>query len=113
MQSVSYQPSADLDSNTATGGVSGEETEIQMRQLRFKMKIGEVQNCETQRPAIRGGRRPMGNSKSQKFDGCPMNSHFIGLGLLRTVFGIVVACWEGPPPEFCCVAGDNTATNQK
>ena len=39
MQSVSYQPSADLDSNTATGGVSGEETEIQMRQLRFKIKI--------------------------------------------------------------------------
>ena len=54
----------------------------------------------------------MGNSKSQKFDGCPMDSHFIGLGLLRTVFGIVVACREGPAPEFCCIAGDNTAKNQ-
>ena len=30
----------------------------------------------------RGGQK----NKSQKFDGCPMNSHFIGLGLLRTVF---------------------------
>ena len=44
MQSVSYQPSADLDSNTATGGVSGEETEIQMRQQPFKIEIGEVQS---------------------------------------------------------------------
>ena len=57
--------------------------------------------CDT-----RGGQRPMGNSKSQKFDGCPMDSHFIGLGLLRTVFGIVVACREGPAPEFCCIAGN-------
>ena len=51
---------------------------------------------------IRGGQK----TKSQKFDGCPINSHFIGLGLLRTVFEIVVACREGPPPEFCCIAGD-------
>ena len=55
---------------------------------------------------IRGGRRPMGNSKKQKFDGCSMDSHFIGLGLLRTVFGIVVACREGPAPEFCFIAGN-------
>ena len=48
----------------------------------------------------------MGNSKSQKFDGCPMDSHFIGLGLLRTVFGIVVACREGPAPEFSGIAGN-------
>ena len=48
----------------------------------------------------------MGNSKSQKFDVCPMNSHFIGLGLLRTVFGIAVACREGPVPAFSCIAGD-------
>ena len=34
-----------------------------------------------------------------------MDSHFIGLGLLRTVFGIVIACREGPAPEFCCIAG--------
>ena len=54
----------------------------------------------------RGGRRPMGNSKSQKFDACPMNSHFIGLELLRTVFEIDVACREGPAPAFCCIAGD-------
>ena len=56
--------------------------------------------------SIRGGRRPMGNSKSQKFDACPMNSHFIGLGLLRTVFGIAVACREGPAPALSCIAGD-------
>ena len=43
MQSVSYQPSAHLDSNTATGGLLGEETEIQMRQLPFKNEIGEIQ----------------------------------------------------------------------
>ena len=54
----------------------------------------------------RGGQRPIGNSKSQKCDGCPIKSHFIGLGLLRTVFEIVVACREGPVPEFCCIAGD-------
>ena len=35
-----------------------------------------------------------------------MNSHFIGLGLLRTVFEIDVACWEGPAPALCCIAGD-------
>ena len=46
----------------------------------------------------------MGNSESQKFDGCPVNSHFIGLGLLRTVCEIVLACREGPAPEFCCIA---------
>ena len=51
----------------------------------------------------RGGRRPMGNSKSQEFDGGPMDSHFIGLGLLRTVFGIAVACREGPAPTFSCI----------
>ena len=45
-------------------------------------------------------------NKSQTFDGCPMDSHFIGLGLLRTVFEIAVACREGPAPEFCCIAGD-------
>ena len=56
--------------------------------------------------STRGGQRPMGNSESQKSDGCPINSHFIGLGLLRTVFEIVVACREGPVPEFCCIAGD-------
>ena len=55
---------------------------------------------------IRGGQRPMGKTKSQKCDGCRINSHFIGLGLLRTVFEIVVACREGPVPEFCCIAGD-------
>ena len=54
----------------------------------------------------RWGQRPMGKTKSQKCDGCRINSHFIGLGLLRTVFEIVVACREGPPPEFCCIAGD-------
>ena len=48
----------------------------------------------------------MGNSKSQKFDVCPMNSHFIGLWLLRTVFGIAVACREGPAPALSCIAGD-------
>ena len=42
MQSVSYQPSAHLDSNTATGGLLGEETEIQMRQQPFKNEIGEI-----------------------------------------------------------------------
>ena len=36
---------------------------------------------------------------------------FIGLGLLRTVFGIV-ACREGPAPEFCSIEGDNTAKNR-
>ena len=51
---------------------------------------------------IRGGQK----HKSQKPDGCPINSHFIGLGLLRTVFEIVVACQEGPVPEFCCIAGE-------
>ena len=51
---------------------------------------------------IRGGQK----NKSQKSDGCPINSHFIGLGLLRTFFEIVVACREGPVPEFCCIAGD-------
>ena len=51
---------------------------------------------------IRGGQK----HKSQKIDGCPMDSRFIGLGLLRTVFGIVVACREGPAPEFCCIAGN-------
>ena len=51
---------------------------------------------------IRGGQK----HKSLKFDGCPMNSHFIGLGLLRTVFGIAVACREGPVPAFSCIAGD-------
>ena len=50
----------------------------------------------------RGGQK----TKSQKFDGCPINSHSIGLGLLKTVFEIVVACREGPVPEFCCIAGD-------
>ena len=50
-------------------------------------------------------------NKSQKFYGCSMDSHFTGLGLLRTVFGIVVACREGLPPEFYCIAGDNTAKN--
>ena len=54
----------------------------------------------------RGGQRPMGNSKSQKSDVCPIDSHFIGIGLLRTVFKIVVACREGPAPEFCYIAGD-------
>ena len=48
----------------------------------------------------------MGNSTSQKFDGCPMDSHFVGLGLLRTVFEIAVAFQKGPAPEFCCIAGD-------
>ena len=52
--------------------------------------------------SIRGGQK----HKSQKLDGCPMDSRFIGLGLLRTVFGIVVACREGPAPEFCCIAGN-------
>ena len=28
-----------------------------------------------------GGHRPMGNSKSWKFDGCPMDSHYISLVL--------------------------------
>ena len=51
---------------------------------------------------VRGGQK----HKSQKSDGCPINSHFIGLGLLRTVFEIVVACREGPVPEFCYIAGD-------
>ena len=51
---------------------------------------------------IRGGQK----HKCQKLDGCPMDSRFIGLGLLRTVFGIVVACREGPAPEFCCIAGN-------
>ena len=46
----------------------------------------------------------MGNSKSQKFDGCPMDSCFIGLGLLRTVFKIAAACREGPAPDFCYIA---------
>ena len=55
---------------------------------------------------IRGGQRPMGNSKSQKCDGCPIDSHFIGLGLLRTVFEIYVAGREGPAPALCCIAGD-------
>ena len=57
-------------------------------------------------PVNRGGRRPMGNTKSHNFDGCPMASHFIGLGLLRTVFGIALACREGPVPAFSCIAGD-------
>ena len=35
-----------------------------------------------------------------------MDSRFIGLGLLRTVFGIVVACREDPAPEFCCSASN-------
>ena len=48
----------------------------------------------------------MGKTKSQKFDGCPMNSHFIGLGLLRTVFEIALARREGPAPAFSCIAGD-------
>ena len=48
----------------------------------------------------------MGKTKSQNFDGCPMDSHFIGLGLLRTVFGIAVARREGPAPAFSCIAGD-------
>ena len=56
--------------------------------------------------SIRGGRRPMGISKSQKFYACPMNSHFIVPELLRTVFEIDVACREGPAPSFCCIAGD-------
>ena len=51
---------------------------------------------------VRGGQK----HKSQNLDGCPMDSRFIGLGLLRTVFGIVVACREGPAPEFCCIAGN-------
>ena len=38
MQSVSYQPSAHLDSNTATGVVSREETKLQMRQRHLKKK---------------------------------------------------------------------------
>ena len=54
----------------------------------------------------RGGRRTMGKTKSHKFDGCPMNSHFIGLGLLRTVFEIALARREGPAPAFSCIAGD-------
>ena len=48
----------------------------------------------------------MGKTKSQKFDMCPMNSHFIGLGLLRTVFEIALARREGPAPAFSCIAGD-------
>ena len=47
----------------------------------------------------------MKNSKSQKSDGCPRDSPFIGLGLLKTVVEIAVACPEGPTPEFCCIAG--------
>ena len=47
MQSVSYQPSAHLDSNTATGGLLGEETEIQMRQQPFKNEIGEIQSKQS------------------------------------------------------------------
>ena len=35
-----------------------------------------------------------------------MDFHLIGLGLLRTVFEIAVACGEGAAPEFCSVAGD-------
>ena len=54
----------------------------------------------------RGCQRPLGNSESQKFNECPINSNFIGLGLLRTVFEIVVACGEGPAPELCGIAGD-------
>ena len=50
---------------------------------------------------IRGGQK----YKIQKFDTCPMNSHFIGLGLLRTIFEIDIACREGPAPAFCCIAG--------
>ena len=61
--------------------------------------LREIPNKDT---ALGGDQK----NKSQKFDGCPINSHFIGLGLLRTVFEIVVACREGPPPEFCCIAGD-------
>ena len=64
-----------------------------------------IQN-EYQYMRIRGGRRTMGKTKSQKFDGCHMNSHFIGLELLRTFFGIAVACREGPVPAFSCIAGD-------
>ena len=61
--------------------------------------LREIPNKDT---ALGGDQK----NKSQKFDGCPMDSHFIGLGLLRTVFGIVVACREGPAPEFCCIAGN-------
>ena len=50
----------------------------------------------------RGGQK----TKSHNFDGCPMASHFIGLWLLRTVFGIALACREGPVPAFSCIAGD-------
>ena len=40
----------------------------------------------------------MGNPESPKFDGCPMDSHFIGHGLLRTVFKITLARPEGSTP---------------
>ena len=40
----------------------------------------------------------MGNPESPKFDGCPMDSHFIGHGLLRTVFEITLARPEGSTP---------------
>ena len=37
-----------------------------------------------------------------------MESHFIGIGLLRTVL-----LKEGPAPEFCCIAGNTAGGNSK
>ena len=63
----------------------------------FTRILGSIKTC-LRRYCARGGHKPMGNPESPKFDGCPMDSHFIGHGLLRTVFKITLARPEGSTP---------------
>ena len=48
-----------------------------------------------------------------KFNGCPIQSHFIGHEMLRTVFGIDVAHLEGPPQAYAFYNGNIECKNLK